>query len=230
MGNIPGDFKVNTTMYGNKIIGPQAISNLLKPSSTLHKCVQEILALYSKVEDSISAMASTQAGPIIVAAGMLELNKAGLVIKKAGGEILEKNRQGDHILEKVEYIVCSAKQEWPKRKFHNLSEIFKNVENDQRWAKVTNSYLKSKASKECEKFMSSKTLKRVGIRENDGIWYGRHRLYHVGKLDPQDDKQAPEDLGFCGDPFLLEKHSPLTWSIGIHVAGLVIGTSSDMGF
>ena len=65
--------------------------------------------------------------------------------------------------------------------------------------------------------MSRKTLKRVGIREKDGIWYGRHRLYHVGIVDPQGDTKSPEDLGFCGDPFLLEQHSPLAWSIGIHV-------------
>ena len=140
-----------------------------------------------------------------------------MVIKKAGGDIHEINKNSAKLLEKVDFVVCNAKQVWPKRKFHNFSNIFKTVERYKRWSKVTNNYLKSKASKECEHFMTSKTLKRVGIRESDGIWYGRHRLYHVGKLDPQDDKQAPEDLAFCGDPFLLEKHSPLAWSIGIHV-------------
>ena len=196
---------------------PQTISKMLKPSSTFHKCVQEILALTSKVEDSILAMASTQAGPIVVAVGLKALNKAGFVLQRAGGDKNEINKNRAKVLEKVDFVICNAKQAWPRRKLHNFSNIFRTVDMYKRWAKVTNNYLKAKASKECEHFMTNKMLKRVGILESDGIWYGRHRLYHVGKLDPQDDKQAPEDMGFCGDPYLLEKHSPLAWSIGIHV-------------
>ena len=64
-----------------------------------------------------------------------------------------------------------------------------------------------KASAECEEFISKKTLHSIGLKDTDGIWKARHRLYATAHAHPI--------LNITADPFLIEARSPLAWSIAL---------------
>ena len=74
-----------------------------------------------------------------------------------------------------------------------------------------------KASAECEQFLPKHKLNKIGIKDKDGIWKARHRLYHVDN--------DSHNLNISGDPFLIESRSPLAWSIAIHVHNKAVAPS-----
>ena len=66
-----------------------------------------------------------------------------------------------------------------------------------------------KASSECEEFISKKTLHTIGIKDKDGIWKARHKLFATAHAHPT--------LNITGEPFLIESRSPLAWSIALFI-------------
>ena len=95
------------------------------------------------------------------------------------------------------------------QKFFRIGLIFKTVDDYKKWSTLTSNYFMQKASAECEEFTSKQKLKEIGIKDKDGIWKARHRLYHA--------EHADTSLGITTKPFLIDTHSPLPWSIALFV-------------
>jgi hypothetical protein len=73
-----------------------------------------------------------------------------------------------------------------------------------------------KANSECEQFIPTQKLHKIGIKDSDGIWKARHRLYHVNHANPS--------LGITNEPFLIDSHSPLAWSIALFVHNTAVAS------
>ena len=148
------------------------------------------------------AIASSQAGPIVVSILAPTVKKADKVLSEIKGSTYSP-RSGsdwDKLWEKTPFLLSSEQQTWPDGKFHTLGELFKTVEDYQNWSLLTSNYLMQKASSECEHFIPKQKLNTIGIKDSDGIWKARHRLYHVNHANPS--------LGISTQPFLIDSRSP----------------------
>ena len=155
-------------------------------------------------------MACSQAGPTVVAAIIKTTQLAQQAVNPAGFENILISANFNHML--------ALGQQCSHHRHHSkLGQLFHNMENYTAWSKVTNEYLQTQASKECDKFVNKNTLAKIGTKVN-GVWFARHRLYHLGMIDTEAEEQTttPQSLGFNADPFLLDTFSPLAWSIAIH--------------
>ena len=76
------------------------------------------------------ALASFQAGPIVVSILAPTVKKADKVVSGIKGSTY-RPRSGadwDRLWEKTPFLLSSKQQSWPNRKFHRLGELFKTVE------------------------------------------------------------------------------------------------------
>jgi hypothetical protein len=122
------------------------------------------------------AIASSQAGPIVVSILAPTIKKADKVLSEIKGSAfnLRSGSDWDKLWAKTPFLLSSEQQTWPDRKFHRLGELFKTVEDYQNWSLLTSNYLMQKASSECEHFIPKQKLNKIGIKDSDGIY---------GKLD-----------------------------------------------
>ena len=178
----------------------------LKPES-----IQELLDLSSKAFKSAVAIASSQAGPIVVSILATSISRADKALSKTNSSAfnLRSETDWDKLWQNSTFLLSSKQQTWPDRKFHTIGDLFKTAEDYQNWSQLTGNYLMQKASSECERFIPTQRLNKIGIKDNDGIWKARHRLYHVNHASPS--------LNISGDPFLIDSRSPLAWSIALFV-------------
>ena len=96
------------------------------------------------------------------------------------------------MLKKVQSVVHND-MSWPKRKHHSLGAVFSSSRQFRSWAKVTNKYVASKASMECDKFTPKAILDKAGIKVN-GKWLARHRLKGM-------ETEEGSVMGFSTTPF-----------------------------
>ena len=106
-------------------------------------------------------------------------------------------------------------QEWPKRNRHRLSDVYKRKDIHEFWSKKTGEYLSIKASNECTEFTPKTTLARMGVKV-DNIWLAKHRLYNVNTAKAPEQPTEVFSSAYSQDPFLIDTHSPLAWSIALH--------------
>ena len=156
-------------------------------------------------------MASSQAGPVVVSILAPSINRADTVLRNTYTNTLNLRSQNewDKLWSRSTILLSSKHQTWPDRHFHTIGDLFKMVQEYKDWSLLTGKYFMQKASSECDKFLSKKKLNNIGIKDDDGIWKARHRLYHTHHADPS--------LNISTDPFLIEARSPLAWSIALFV-------------
>ena len=159
----------------------QDLSDVLNPGSALYEAIQELVNLSQQAFNSAMAIASSQAGPIVVSILAPTVKKADKVISGIKGSTYRPRSSADwdRLWERTSFLLSSEQQTWPDRKFHRLGELFETVEDYQNWSLLTSNYLMQKASSECERFFPKQKLNKIGIKDSDGIWKARHRLYHV---------------------------------------------------
>ena len=160
---------------------------------------------------SASAIATSRAGPIVTSILAPPIQRAEGLLKqtynlKSG---FRTAADWDKLWCRTPYLLTNKQQQWPTRKFHTISEIFTTVQKYKEWSSITGKYLMMKASSECEEFISKRTLHAIGIKDTDGIWKARHRLYATAHAHPI--------LNITASPFLIESRSPLAWSIALFI-------------
>ena len=62
---------------------------------------------------------------------------------------------------------------------------------------------------------TTSTLVRIGV-QIDGIWLARHRLFNVNMAKAPEQPPSPLTPSYSQDPFIIDAHSPLAWSIALH--------------
>ena len=72
-----------------------------------------------------------------------------------------------------------------------------------------------KTSSECTKFTPTSTFAKKGV-QIDGIWLAWHQLFNVNTTNAPEQLPSPITAGYSQDPFLIDAHSPLAWSIALH--------------
>ena len=196
----------------------QDLSDVLNPGSALYEAIQELVNLSQQAFNSAMAIASSQAGPIVVSILAPTVKKADKVISGIKGSTYRPRSSADwdRLWERTSFLLSSEQQTWPDRKFHRLGELFETVEDYQNWSLLTSNYLMQKASSECERFLPKQKLNKIGIKDSDGIWKARHRLYHVNHANPS--------LGISTQPFLIDSRSPLAWSIALFVHNTAVAS------
>jgi hypothetical protein len=112
-------------------------------------------------------------------------------------------------------MIHNKNQKWPERSTQKLSDVYKRKDIHEFWSKKTGEYLSIKASNECSQFTPTSTLARIGVKV-DNIWLAKHRLYNVNTAIAPEQPTETFSSTYSQDPFLIDTHSPLAWSIALH--------------
>ena len=173
--------------------------------------IQTLMDLLTLTFKCAMALASSQAGPVAVSILAQSISRADDALSNIGGNQKTTRTKADwnKLWKRTSSILSSKQQTWPTRRFHRIGRLFVSAEQYTDWSKVTGKYLMQKASAECEHFLTSSKLNKIGVKDEDGIWKARHRLFNID--------ENKHDLNIPGDPFLIEARSPLAWSIALHV-------------
>ena len=187
------------------------LTSSMQDSPLSPSLLAELLNTSSKAFQSAMAMATSQAGPIVTSILVPPITKAETLIKQTCNPSpnLRSLEDWNKLWQRSSYLLTSKHQEWPTRKHHSINKIFKSVTEYKEWSVLTGKYFIMKASSECDEFLPKKTLHNIGIKDKDGIWKARHRLFEATQAHPA--------LNISGEPFLIESRSPLAWSIALFV-------------
>jgi hypothetical protein len=181
----------------------------LQPPATDPTTLASLIQTCAIAFTSASAIATSQAGPIVTSILAPPIMRAESLLKQSYNleTACRAKVDWDMLWQRTPYLLTNSLQLWPVRKFSAISDIFKTVQKYKDWSSITARYLKIKASAECEKFITKRKLESIGIKDTDGIWKARHRLFATANAHPT--------LNISADPFLIEARSPLAWSIAL---------------
>jgi hypothetical protein len=143
---------------------PAGMTDLLQTSTSHRDLYKQIVDLSHKTQVIAASMACSQAGPIAVSAVIKTTHLAQEIVNQAGIDSIFMSDNYNHMLQWVSDILSTARSIWPKRQSSRLGQLFHTIENYTAWSKVTNGYLQTQATKECDKFISKSTLAKIGTK------------------------------------------------------------------
>ena len=187
------------------------LASKLQPPTLDPNILATLLQTCAIAFTSAVAIATSQAGPIVTSILAPPIKRAEGLLKQTCNlkPDFRAAAEWDKLWYRTPYLLTNKQQQWPTRKFHTISAIFTTVKKYKEWSGITGKYLMMKASSECEEFISKKTLHTIGIKDKDGIWKARHRLFATAHAHPT--------LNITGEPFLIESRSPLSSSITLFI-------------
>jgi hypothetical protein len=99
-------------------------ADILKP---IPESLQELLDLSSKAFKSALAIASSQAGPVVISILAPSISRADTALKKTYSPVpsLRSQTDWDKLWHRSTILLSSKHQTWPDRKFHTIGDLFK---------------------------------------------------------------------------------------------------------